>query len=449
MLTLLAFLLTLSILISVHEFGHYWVARRCGVRVLRFALGFGRPLWMRQLGKDGTEFAVCAIPLGGYVKMLDEREAPVDPSEVHRAYNRLPVSRRMLIVLAGPAANFLLAIVLFAAVFAGGMEDLNARLGDVPSETAAEAAGFEPGDRILTVDDRPVYGWEALRGYIILGAAEQRSVTVGVETAGGGQATRMLDLSRLGPSAMDARLMSHLGLSPLRLGRRLDAIDPTGPGFRAGLRIGDEILSINGQSVRDGNDLVNRVRSMPGKSVAIHYRRGRAEATVQLTVLSVAQEGKQVGRIGIGPSVDEDALKAQRTTVRLPPLTAVSEAVSKTWDLSRLSLLMLWRMLWGEVSLDNLGGPVMIASAAGSTASLGIAPFVLFLCYVSIGLGVLNLLPVPLLDGGHFMYHVAELLKGSPVSVRAQEIGQYVGGTLLLMLTVLALYNDLQRLLHA
>jgi regulator of sigma E protease len=447
--TAAAFVVTLGLLIVVHELGHYLVARLCNVKVLRFSLGFGRPLWSRRLGPDQTEWAVAAFPLGGYVKMLDEREGPVETHELDRAFNRKSVGRRFAIVLAGPAANFLLAIVLYWILFMHGVPGLKPIVGPVEANTPAAVSGFRPGDTITRIDDEPIQTWQDARWLLLHHAVKKSRVAIEVRSASGEFGQRELDLSQLSAADLDTDFLRALGLVRQQpaLPGVIGNVIGGGAAERAGLKAGDEILAIGRDPVDSWEDVVAAVRSHPGAALTLDVRRGGTRVTVPITPDVFTENGRPVGRIGAGPKVDRDALAGVMTEVRYGPLESVGKAVYKTWDTSVFSLQMLGRMIIGEVSLKNLSGPITIADYAGQSAQAGTVSFLLFLALISISLGVLNLLPIPLLDGGHLMYYIFELFKGSPVSDKAIEIGQHLGMGLLFVLMAFALYNDINRLI--
>jgi regulator of sigma E protease len=448
--TALAFIVTLGLLIVIHELGHYWVARLCNVKVLRFSLGFGKPLWSRRLGRDQTEWAVAAFPLGGYVKMLDEREGPVDAHELDRAFNRQSVGRRFAIVLAGPLANFLLAIVLYWVLFMHGVPGLKPIIGPVPEASAAAAAGFRTGDTITAIDADTVQTWQDARWLLLQRAVDKTRVMISVRTAAGAAEQRPLELAQLTPADLDSDFLRALGLT-----RQQPALPPIianvisgGAAERAGLKAGDEIVAIDNRPVRAWEDVVKAVRSHPGVPITIEARRSDGAAvTMSVTPDVFTENGRPTGRIGAGPQVDRSTLAAVMTEVRYGPLESMGKAFYKTWDTSVFSLQMLGKMIVGDVSLKNLSGPITIADYAGQSAQAGTVSFLLFLALISISLGVLNLLPIPLLDGGHLMYYIFEVLKGSPVSDKAIEIGQHLGMALLFVLMAFALYNDINRLI--
>ncbi len=447
--TLIAFALALGILIVIHELGHYWVARLSGVKVLRFSIGFGKPLLVKRYGADQTEWAIAAFPLGGYVKMLDEREGKVSPHEVHRAFNRQAVSRRVAIVAAGPIANLLLAIVLYWVLFMHGVPGIKPVLGEVPKQTAASVSDLKKGDLILNINSQPVVTWQDVRWYLLQDAVQKSIVKIEVQNAKGELGFHTLDMSHLTAEDLDGDLLEKLGLSIFRpeFTTRIGQILPDGASAQAGLQEGDVVVSINQSHVQRWEELVEWVRKSPG--LPLQFSLDRHGKVVHLTVVpdGALEKGSKVGKIGAGPWVDPSQKKMLLTQVKYSPLRAFQESVSKTWDTAQFSLKMLFKMATGEVSLKNISGPITIADIAGQTASLGFVPYVSFLALISISLGVLNLLPIPLLDGGHLLYYMVEIIKGSPVSERVMEIGQQIGMAFLLTLMAFAFYNDINRLL--
>ena len=447
------FLVALGCLIVIHELGHYFVARLCNVKVLRFSVGFGKPLWSRRFGPDATEWVVAAVPLGGYVKMLDEREGEVDAREAHRAFNRQRVGRRFAIVLAGPVANFLLAIVLYWVLFMHGVPGLKPVIGAPPEKSAAALAGFKPGDVIVRVDGEPVHTWQDARWVLLQQAVKKSRVVVATRSQSGEAAERTLDLSQVSAADLDGDFLRTLGLGrqqpmvPAVIGE----IIAGGAAERAGLKPDDAIVAIDGKPTATWEDVVNTVVANPGREVMFEVRRNQNSAAVEtrvaVTPKSVTEGGKPIGRIGAGAKVDPAARAAAMTTVSYGPFESIGKAIYKTWDTSMFSLQMLGKMIVGEVSLKNLSGPITIADYAGQSAQMGWVSYLLFLALISISLGVLNLLPIPLLDGGHLMYYTFEIFKGSPVSDKAIEIGQHLGMALLFVLMAFALYNDINRLI--
>ncbi len=446
MQTLFAFLATLAILIVFHELGHYLVARWAGVKVLRFSVGFGQVIARRE-DRHGTEWALSAIPLGGYVKMLDEREAPVPADLLPRAFNRQSLAKRAAIVAAGPLANLLLAILLFWGLFMVGVPVLKPILGAPPSGTAAALAGIRSGDTVVSVEGETVESFQDLHWLVLKHAVGQDSLRLETLDKDNHLAYRNLDVSGRGEDFEQSPL-KVLGLQRFMLPLEpiLGDLLPDGEAARAGLRSGDRILAIQGLPLADWDALVNQVRNAPGQPLEFLVERQGSRLTLHLTPRADQVDGQTIGRIGAGPRVDQETLATLRSVASYGPLDALGRALTRTWELSAFSLEMLGRMIMGQVSLKNLSGPITIADYAGQSAESGLDAFVAFLALVSISLGVLNLLPVPLLDGGHLLYYFAEFLTGRSVSERVQEIGQKIGILLLSLLMFLALYNDLQRL---
>ncbi|HET6757581.1 MAG TPA: RIP metalloprotease RseP [Burkholderiales bacterium] len=452
LVTLVAFIGALGLLIVFHEFGHFVVARLFDVKVLRFSVGFGAPLIVKRWGRDATEWAISAFPLGGYVKMLDEREAPVAANELPRAFNRQSVGRRFAIVLAGPGANFLLAIVLYWALFMTGVPGLKPVLGDIAPQTPAAQAGFERGETITSIGGNAVETWEDVRWTVLKLVGEQPRAEIAVKSESGNIAFRALDLETLNsPEALEGDILAKLGLTRFRpdVAPIISEVVAGGAAEQAGLRGQDEIISIDGEPIESWTQVVERVRGAPQKTLAFVVLRGGAEVSLSITPERSTETGKPTGKMGAGPVVDRSAMERLLTEVRYGPLESLNQALVKTWDTSLFTLKMLGRMLVGEVSWKNLSGPITIADFAGQTAQLGLVYYLGFLALISISLGVLNLLPIPLLDGGHLMYYTAEILKGSPVSERVMEIGQRIGIALLFTLMAFALYNDINRLLSS
>ena len=448
--TIIAFIIALGVLILFHEFGHYLVARWSGVKVLRFSIGFGQPLLTRRLGKDQTEWVVAAFPLGGYVKMLDEHEGQVEPQDQARAFNRKPVGYRFAIVAAGPIANFLLAILLYWFLFMLGISGMKPILGPVNPTTPAAFAGFEAGETILKIGTETVNTWQDAR-WLLLSNAADRSPSVDVETRGvSGEVTmRLMDLSHVSADDLEGDFLKKIGLIPYQppIKPIISIVNPGSAGERAGLSPGDEILAVNGQKIDLWQDLVQAIRESPGKKMSLEIRRDSKILDSEVIPDTVTEDGIKTGKIGIGPQVDHDELRKLLTEVKYSPATAMIRAIKKTWETSVFTLQMIGKMVAGEMSWKNVSGPITIADYAGKSAQMGISSYLGFLAVISISLGVLNLLPIPMLDGGHLMYYVVEMVKGSPLSARAMEVGQQVGMALLFALMVFAIYNDISRLL--
>ena len=451
LITVVAFVVALGCLIVVHEFGHYLVARLCNVKVLRFSVGFGKPLSGKALGRDGTEWVIAAFPLGGYVKMADEREGAVAPQDLARAFNRQSVYRRFAIVVAGPAANFLLAIFCYWVLFMHGVPGIKPVLGPITPGTPAASAGFVPGELMVRIGDEPVATWQDARWMLLQRAVQKATVSIEVRNDKGAIAWRKLDLSGLTPGDLDSDFLKTLGLARFQPGLppEVGRVTAGGAAERAGLKTGDEIVAINNNDIGSIDQAIRVIRDNPGKTLPFVVRRnGVVLPAVAVTPDPYAEkDGRKIGRINAVLQVKPEALAQYVTEVRYGPLESVIKASQKTWDTSRFSLTMLGKMIVGEVSIRNLSGPITIADYAGQTAQSGWISYLLFLALISISLGVLNLLPIPLLDGGHLMYYIFEIFKGSPVSDRVVEIGQHVGMALLFTLMAFALYNDITRLL--
>ena len=443
--TLLWFLVAIGVLVVVHEFGHYLAARLAGVKVLRFSVGFGKPLFSRRFGPDQTEWSLSPLPFGGYVKMLDEREGDVPAAEAHRSFNRATVWRRIGIVIAGPLANFLLAIVFYWALFLHGLPAMKPLIGEPPAGTPAAHAGLTAGDEIRRVNGTDTPSFQDVRLTLLRAGVSGEPITL--ELVDG----RSVQLDA--PSMQNENLDQDT-LRPLGIVRFDPEIEPVigklssdGAASRAGFQTGDRLLAVDGKPVANWQGWVEVIRQHPAKSLRIEYQRQGQPGVLTVTPDAVEEAGQRVGKIGAGPRVDEAVFASLMTEVSYGPLEALWQGAVKTWDMSVFTLEMMGRMVVGQVSWKNLSGPLTIADYAGQSAALGWISFVGFLALVSVSLGVLNLLPVPMLDGGHLMYYVAEVLTGRPVSERTMEIGGRIGMTLLLLLMSFALFNDLQRLL--
>jgi regulator of sigma E protease len=448
---LLAFLFAVGLLVTVHEFGHYWVARRLGFKVLRFSVGFGKPLLKRVAGADQTEYVLAAIPLGGYVKLLDEREAPVEPAEVKRAFNRRPHWQRILVLLAGPAFNIIFAVLLLAVLFwINGVTHIRPVVGEVIAESPAARAGVLTGDEIRTIDGEVMRDQSDVVMSLLEQMAGDGRVLLTVASADGAQREVRIDVADGGERrrlTIPENLLHGLGFGfyrppvPAVLGRVL----PDGTGAAAGLMAGDEVVSINGTEIVDFYDMARRIEAHAGDNVLISLRRAGQEMTLRVPVAVVEEQGKRVGRIRVEPP----------SRIKLPPSMVVHRAVgpgsalamgaNEAWRMTSLQARVFWKMIQGHVSLKNLSGPLTIAEYAGDTARSGPAEFASFLVLISLSLGFLNLLPIPILDGGQVVYQLVEWIKGSPLSERAQVVGQQVGIGLLVLMMGVALFNDILR----
>ena len=448
-ITILSFIVTLGVLVIIHELGHYAVARWIGVKILRFSVGFGRPLWVRKFGREQTEWAIASVPLGGFVKMLDEREGDVPAGERDRAFNRQSVGARIAIVLAGPLANFLLAILLYWGLFVTGMPGLKPVLGDPPNGTAAATAGFRNGETIRGVGDEATHTWSDVRWLLLKEAVRRGTVPIAVESSGGAVATRSLDLSGITKEDLDRDFLGKLGIRPFRpaVPAELGRVQPASAAERAGLAQGDLVLRVGTKDIRTWFDFTQEISANPGRTLPIVVERQGRRMEIEATPDPAGEGDNRIGRLGVeaGPKLKQE-YERMTTTVRYGPFESIPRAAHKVYDLSIFSVKMLGRMVIGDVSWKNLSGPITIADYAGQSAQLGWLAYLGFLALVSVSLGVLNLLPIPLLDGGHLVYYFAEIVKGSPVSERTMEIGQRLGLALLLGLTFFAFYNDINRL---
>jgi regulator of sigma E protease len=449
LVNIFAFVVAVGILVTFHEFGHFWVARRLGVKVLRFSVGFGRPLWRHVAGADQTEYVIAAIPLGGYVKMLDEREGPVPQGEIGRAFNRQPVGRRIAIVAAGPLANILFAVLAYWLMFVIGVNGIRPVVGEVAPDSLAAQAGLQVGDEILVVGDEATPTWQSTSIALLDQALESGVVALQVRHDSGDMASLQLDLQDTRALLGEGDLLDKMGITPWRpvLEPVIGELVAGGPAERSGLRPGDRILRADAVPIETWSQWVEFVRAHPDQRIALEVERDGQRLELALHPDAEQLEGETIGRIGAYPHVDREQMERMRVTVRYGPLQAWGRALDKTWDITVLTLRVLWKLVTGEAALSNISGPVTIAEYAGVSALIGVSAFLGMLALFSISIGILNLLPVPVLDGGHLLYYLVELIKGSPVSETTEAVGQRIGFALLAGLMALALYNDFARLL--
>lgn len=448
--SVVGFALAIGLLVAVHEFGHFWVARRLGIRVLRFSIGFGRPLWSR-IGKDGVEYVIAALPLGGYVKMLDENEDPDIPeAQAVRAFNRQALWRRSAVVVAGPAFNFLFAVVAYWLVFMAGVDGVKPVVGAVVDGSLAERGGFRVGDEILSINGRPARSWNEHRLYLFNQALARNRVPVRVRTSDGDVELRQLYLDQVPLSELDAGLLEkgvglygYLPQVPAVAGN----VQEGSPAAAAGLRDGDRIVAVNGEPIADWRALVAAIQPLAGDTATLTLERDGRQQVLTVHPEAVDTGQGTVGRIGVAPqavSIPENF----RVHLEYGPLASLERSVGNVWMMSVLTVKMLARIVTLEISAKNISGPLTIAQFAGDSVQIGWESFAAFLAIVSISLGVLNLLPVPVLDGGHLLYHAMELVSGAPPSQRVMLRGQQIGLALLFLLMSLAFYNDIVRLLQ-
>lgn len=449
--SVLGFVVAVSLLVAVHEYGHFWAARKLGFKVLRFSVGFGPALWRRVVGADRTEYVLAALPLGGYVKLLDEREGPVDAAEVSRAFTRRPPWQRILVLLAGPGFNFAFAILLlWGMLWIVGSPDVRAVVGGVAAGSPAARAGLRADDEIIRLNGADVQG----RGDVVLGLIDAMSgdgvTRLAVRSASG--AERELELRVDDPAERRAltepsALMRGVGMRfwsqpvPAQIGRVL----PAGPAEQAGLQVGDLITAIDGQPIGDFVAMSEALAVRPNRDVVIRYERGGVSATTTVRTSADLVDGREVGRIRIETPPSAPLPDSMIVHRRFGPVQALGESLQRAWDMTVLQAKMFARMIIGQVSIKNLSGPITIAEYAGDSVRSGLTGFVGFLVLISLSLGFLNLLPIPMLDGGQIVYQTIEWIKGSPLSERVQAAGQSVGIALLFLLMGVALFNDLAR----
>jgi len=448
-LSIAAFIVAIGVLVTVHEFGHFWVARRLGIKVLRFSIGFGKPLWKRTFGKDKTELVIAALPLGGYVKMLDEREGEVDAAELTRAFNRQSVKTRIAVVVAGPAANFLFAIVAYWAMFVTGAPGLKPVVGEVTPASYAAEAGVLAGDEILAVAGEATPTWEAtVLALLDAGLDGQDTVGLTIRDADGQQRHLQAHFDTPDELLKKGGILENFGVSPWQPPAVIKSLVEGGAGERAGLLPGDQVVLADDVTISNWGQWVDFVRERPGREIAVQVLRNGELVKLTVRPDSVTESGREIGRIGAYVQLPSEEQRAtMRVVVRHGLFRAIPEALNRTWEVTTLTLRTLWKMASGRASVENLSGPITIARYAGQSAAIGLATFLGFLGIVSVSLGVLNLLPVPVLDGGHLLFYLVELVTGRPVTDAVQLAGQKIGIFLLLALMTLAFYNDLVRLL--
>ena len=446
----LAFLITIGCLVTFHELGHYLAARLCGVKVLRFSFGFGRVLFSRRFGPDQTEWAISMIPLGGYVSMLDssnpdESQAGVSEQDSQRDYSRQPVWKRMIIAAAGPAANFVLALLLYFGLFVHGTPEPQAHLRIANAGSIAAQSGLRHADQVLAINGKAVQSWNDVHWLILQAAVAKQDASVEVQRVEAGGATARyrlhLPLYSLKADDLEQDFLAKLGMALARPPAILTQVLNDGPGFAAGLKEGDRILSVNGRPLLDGVDFVERVNQSPDQALQLSVLREQTVLTLSATPVADEVNGRRIGRLKVQLN-----LAPEMKEISLPVLAAIPKSVEKTLDTAWLNLKMIGKLLTGQASLSNVTGPITIADYAGQTARISIVTYISFLAAVSISLGVMNLLPVPMLDGGHLLYYSLELIRGKPLSERAVEISKTIGIALLGAMMALAFFNDFRRL---
>lgn len=441
-----AFIVALGLLVAVHEFGHFWVARRCGVKVERFSIGFGKAIW-RRLGKDGTEYVLALIPLGGYVKMLDGRVDEIKPGEEQYAFNHKSVWARMAIVAAGPMANFVFALFAFWLMFMIGVPSVKPVVGEVRPASIVAQAGIEPGMEIVGVGGEETGDWESVT-YALISHLGDKSVQLKLKAANTSYAVdKTLQLEGWTFDPDKESPIGSLGIVPLggKVLPVVEAVVPSSASEKAGLQIGDRIKGVDGQAITEWAEFVERVQQSPEQQMQVTVERAGSDITLPLTPDAKKVRGQLVGFVGLSPQLvplpDE-----YRTLLQYGPLQALWHGVQKTWSLITLTFDMIGKLIGGIVSLDNLSGPISIAKGAGSSADYGLVYFLGFLALISVNLGIINLFPLPVLDGGHLVYFLIEAVTGKPVPEKIQEVGFRIGAAILMLLMGIALFNDFARL---
>jgi regulator of sigma E protease len=459
MTSIAAFIVTIGILVTIHEYGHFQIARWCGVRVLRFSIGFGKPIWQTTLGKDKTEFVLAAIPLGGYVKMLDEnelkaeRESETPPinyseNELKRAFNRQSVWKRIAIVLAGPAANLLLAIVLYWGLFMLGITGMRPIIGVVEPNGLAAQASLKSGEIIQKIAGKPVNTWQEAHWILLEKSLENKTVEIEAINNNNELLQHTLSFESINKDA-EIDILKKIGLEVFKpsIPAVIGEILSDSAAEKAGFMPNDKILRIDAVEISDWDQVVNTIKDNPNKKLQFEVERDKKIVSVAATPEAIKENNQIIGRMGAAAKLDKKELDNLLIKSSFSPLTSLQKAIVKTWDTAIFSLKMLVKIVTGTMSLKSIGGPITIATFAGESASLGLNVFLGFLALISISIGVLNLLPIPVLDGGHLMYYMAEIFKGSPVSEQSMLVGQKIGFVLLGLLMTIALFNDFNRLI--
>jgi regulator of sigma E protease len=460
-LTIAAFIVTIGLIVTIHEFGHFQVARWCGVRVLRFSIGFGKPLWRKVFGKDKTEFVLAAIPLGGFVKMLDERELKADieanpdapkpqyaEAELTHAFNRQSVWKRIAIVLAGPAANFLLAILLYWILLMQGETGMRPIVGNVKENSLAAQAALTTGEVIQKIDGQVIKTWQDARWALLEASLDKKTVKIDAMSNGNELHQHILSFGGISNDA-EIDVLDKIGVEMFRpnVEAVIGEILPNSVAQKVGLKKDDRILSVDNVQIKNWDEVVSTVKASPEKTLQLEVERQQETLKVSIKPELIKENNSKVGRIGAAAKVDQKEIDKLLIQQHYSPLKSLKKAVAKTWQTSIFSLKMLWYMVSGKASIKGISGPVTIASYAGESAGLGLNVFLSFLALVSISIGVLNLLPIPVLDGGHLMYYITEIIKGSPVSEQTMLWGQKVGFGLLGLLMSIAIFNDINRII--
>ena len=450
----LAFIAAVGIIVTVHEFGHFWVAKKLGVKVLRFSVGFGKPLLKRIAGTDETEYVLASIPLGGYVKMLDEREGDVAEQEAHRAFNRQVVWKRFAIVSAGPIFNFIFAVFAYWITFIAGVDGMKPVVGEVEEKSIAQEAGIKANDIFTHIGDVEVKTWQQTSIQLMDQALKHGVVEARMQSENAADKTIVLNLSDTKHLLSEGGLLEKIGLTTKRYDypAKLDEVTEDGAAKQAGMQAGDLVLSVDNMAIQNWNEFAKYIHAHADVIVQLRVERNGEEIDIQVTPQAKEIEGETIGLIGVKPFLDQADYEKFRekhsVLVKYNILDSFAKSLTKTWEVSVLTLKLLWKLVVGEASLKNISGPVTIAEYAGVSAAIGFSAFVGALAIISISIGILNLLPIPVLDGGHLFYYLIEMVKGSPVSEQFEAMGQRIGIVMLAGLMGLAFYNDIYRLIQ-
>ena len=441
---LAAFVVAILLLVSLHEFGHYIVARWCGVKVLRFSVGFGKPFWKKQRGD--TEWCLAPIPLGGYVKMVDTREGEVAEADLPYAFDKQPPLKRIAIVVAGPLVNLILAVLLYVASFnLYGVTEVKPWVGTVEKDSIAAKAGFQVGDRITDINGKSVHDWMEAQTELVI-ALQAGNVAVGVQDAQGKVQSRVMDVEASPTSVEAATQGQGVGIWPIKVKSEISQVLPNSAAERAGLKAGDKVLSVNGQKLLDWTAWVEVIKASPGKDLNLEVQRQGQVLNLMLRPDSEDLGQQLVGKAGVAASIDTVWEAQVKTKREVGLLESVTLAARKTWNLSALTLKFLGKLIMGEASIKGISGPVSIGEIAGKSAMMGLETYIQFLAVISISLGVMNLLPIPVLDGGHLLYYIIEWVRGKPLSEHVQTMGLKIGLCIMGLFMLVAFFNDFTRI---
>ncbi len=441
---LAAFVVAILLLVSLHEFGHYIVARWCGVKVLRFSVGFGKPFWKKQRGD--TEWCLAPIPLGGYVKMVDTREGEVAEADLPYAFDKQPPLKRIAIVVAGPLVNLILAVLLYVASFnLYGVTEVKPWVGTVESDSLAAKSGFQVGDRITSINGKAVHDWMDAQTELVI-ALQAGNVTVGVQDAQGVATARIMDVEA-NPASVDAATQGQgVGIWPIKVKSEISQVLPNSAAERAGLKAGDKVVAVNGQKLLGWKDWVDVIKASPGKDLSLDVQRQGQMLSLMLRPDSEDKGQQLEGKAGVAASIDNDWEAQVKTQREVGIGESVVLAAQKTWNLSALTLKFLGKLIMGEASVKGISGPVSIGEMAGKSAMMGLETYIQFLAVISISLGVMNLLPIPVLDGGHLLYYIIEWVRGKPLSEHVQTVGLKIGLCIMGLFMLVAFFNDFTRI---